>query len=553
MSNPYSTEDIETLAEWNAILDNGCCCVMPSCPVPTKECESIGSALQEMLFTEIDDQSTSNLSDDVVRRYLSQGDTYTLAGSGTTVSYLGGDPMAEETNLETREAAGSGFLGFTYPRSYHGGIGYGEGSDSDGCPTYPLIGPVETCTAEGVASVTLKVREYWGETSTYSESRKTEITIEDAEGDPTEAHAAWLAIYADDAGYADALAIYDTYLSDHAAWVLEEPDFEEGEAAFDAWAAAEPPAVTEPTPEPEEFYGACTFRIVTTYTIRPHYFGYDNDGVSLEDAGAAGTVQEWVDSGFVGDPDKSGSGFKHDYVFSPSSAMASLSILLDTGDGEIVTTTGYTDEVTYADWKTEVEALIATTAVFPLIGCTGVECVADYYFAPEDADDWALNITNVRFRWVLDPQIVYTSDGSDSDSAQDIESFWEGTYFKVIWQNLIEPTAYGAWLILKLAYDAAVLAHAAWVDAGSVGDEPAVPDDPGAAPTPAATLSADQTWEWTGPLDPEDESTYTSPWFSLPAPTENGEGRVVNVRYYCYPSSPYGYKPQTVGEGYEIL
>jgi hypothetical protein len=40
MSEPLTEEPIETLSDWNAVLANGCCCEMPSCPQPIEECKS---------------------------------------------------------------------------------------------------------------------------------------------------------------------------------------------------------------------------------------------------------------------------------------------------------------------------------------------------------------------------------------------------------------------------------------------------------------------------------------------------------------------------------
>ena len=48
----FTTDPIETLEDWNAVLVSGgagfdhCCCEMPSCPVPTKECEIISGTGQ---------------------------------------------------------------------------------------------------------------------------------------------------------------------------------------------------------------------------------------------------------------------------------------------------------------------------------------------------------------------------------------------------------------------------------------------------------------------------------------------------------------------------
>jgi len=67
-------------------------------------------------------------------------------------------------------------------------------------------------------------------------------------------------------------------------------------------------------------------------------------------------------------------------------------------------------------------------------------------------------------------------------------------------------------------------------------------------------VAADQTDEWTGPgTGDQDDPSWEFPggWHEIPLPTEEGETRVVNLRYACY-RGPYGYRPQTTGEGYDI-
>jgi hypothetical protein len=40
MATQFTEDPIETLDDWNAVLSNGCCCTMPVCPLPTRECRS---------------------------------------------------------------------------------------------------------------------------------------------------------------------------------------------------------------------------------------------------------------------------------------------------------------------------------------------------------------------------------------------------------------------------------------------------------------------------------------------------------------------------------
>jgi hypothetical protein len=99
--------------------------------------------------------------------------------------------------------------------------------------------------------------------------------------------------------------------------------------------------------------------------------------------------------------------------------------------------------------------------------------------------------TKSRFRWVI----------PDTHA---------GTYFKITWDVVFFPTT---------------------------GDPVAV--------------STDNTWEWTGPGDPEDEDTWKSGWYEIPVPEEPGENRGVNIRFECY-AGPYGHLPQITGEAVEI-
>lgn len=194
-------------------------------------------------------------------------------------------------------------------------------------------------------------------------------------------------------------------------------------------------------------------------------------------------------------------------------------------DSYTVEPPGAADVTTYEDPFTNADLI------------TGLEEFA----LPDDADGTLCtaalvdltSATKARYRW----QIPVTHLGS---------------YFKITWDVLTEPTEYGVWKPLKDAFDAATAAHAAWVTAGSIGTAPAIPDDPGAAPTPLATIEADLTWEWTGPgTGLQTDASWYSGWYDLAPPDDEGTRRVINVRYECY-RGPFGHKPQTTGEAYEL-
>jgi hypothetical protein len=61
--------------------------------------------------------------------------------------------------------------------------------------------------------------------------------------------------------------------------------------------------------------------------------------------------------------------------------------------------------------------------------------------------------------------------------------------------------------------------------------------------------------EWTGPGtgDQDDPSWLLGAHYDIPAPSTPGVRRIVNRRFWCYPNSPYGFKPQITGEGAEIV
>lgn len=102
-----------------------------------------------------------------------------------------------------------------------------------------------------------------------------------------------------------------------------------------------------------------------------------------------------------------------------------------------------------------------------------------------------LNVYFHRFRWV-------------------IPSDFEGSYFKITWDIVEFP---------------------------SDGD-------------PVAVLT-NQTWEWTGPGDPEDPDSWKSPWWVTEPPAQEGQRRIVNIRYECY-RGPYGSLPDVLGEQIEL-
>lgn len=63
-------------------------------------------------------------------------------------------------------------------------------------------------------------------------------------------------------------------------------------------------------------------------------------------------------------------------------------------------------------------------------------------------------------------------------------------------------------------------------------------------------ISHDLTWEWIGPGDPMDPSTFESGWYEIPLPSAEGQVRVVNARFISLRSDRFGVAPTPYGESY---
>lgn len=56
-------------------------------------------------------------------------------------------------------------------------------------------------------------------------------------------------------------------------------------------------------------------------------------------------------------------------------------------------------------------------------------------------------------------------------------------------------------------------------------------------------LTTGGSWEWTGPGDPGDDSTWLSPWQYIDPPALPGQIRIRNIKAYNLSASPYGIRP----------
>jgi hypothetical protein len=147
--------------------------------------------------------------------------------------------------------------------------------------------------------------------------------------------------------------------------------------------------------------------------------------------------------------------------------------------------------------------------------------------------------------WVI-AHAEWTAADEDERGDEPIEPTRRTTYE---WQGdeVFFPTEWSAWRALQDAFDAATAAHEIWEDAEDDeerGDEPEIPDDPGAEPS-GPTLTASRSWVYDG-------SDEWSEWFEIAIPDGPGETRVVNQLVICYRSASLGQKPTAHGEVYEF-
>jgi hypothetical protein len=144
--------------------------------------------------------------------------------------------------------------------------------------------------------------------------------------------------------------------------------------------------------------------------------------------------------------------------------------------------------------------------------------------------------------WVI-AHAAWTAADPDERGEEPLEPTPRSTY-ELQWDEVFFPEEWEAWKALKDAFDAATAAHEIWTECEEdCGDEPVIPEDPGAEPT-APSLVASRSWvyaadEWSG-------------WFEIAVPTEPGETRVVNMLVICYRSAALGQKPTAHGEVYEL-
>lgn len=158
----------------------------------------------------------------------------------------------------------------------------------------------------------------------------------------------------------------------------------------------------------------------------------------------------------------------------------------------------YENGLNYAGWVTETKAKLLAIMAPESDDCYEGEACSSAYTQTAPVTDAtsgnvSMSMTAVKYRW-------------------QIPATWEGSYFKITWQELTE-------------YD------------GDTEDD----------------LGDDITVTWEGPGSPDnaEDKTWFTPWNVMAPPAEPGTTRLVNLRFECYKSAKLGNKPQIAGESYD--
>lgn len=116
----------------------------------------------------------------------------------------------------------------------------------------------------------------------------------------------------------------------------------------------------------------------------------------------------------------------------------------------------------------------------------------------------------------FDPPVPTDLELTDSEVTFLVDYYFEGSSFQVTYDIIEEPEG--------------------WDD--MVGED----HDPDAPPR--TFFSQDNVLDWVGPRDPEDPDSLIIGVVSIPHPIVPGIRRIVNIRFNCYPNSPFGFRNQ---------
>lgn len=399
MSTQFTTDPIEILDEWNAVLtQNNCCCAMPECPVPTMECQSITSFAKAYGVLNEEDNKLYQRQ----RWYFapvgstSNSDVYNeWDGFGWGSIYDSEPPGPEYEDMRIEWSGDAHLLDYYAP--YIARHVYGRNT---------CFQESELAFSECAGTQTQTWTEWTGFTNTgeafYSPVTYSGVsTYTEVGGEETDEHAAWIALWGTEAAWQ---AAYDQWVIDHAAWVIDYAAWEIAWAEWDSGGQIGPEPVApvepvEPAGEPTEFYPPCTVRRM----LREELTAYEYDGgfrqvPSTEEEPNPTVINsgpEYFQSFIGGGGDK-----EYESVINFSEILAAAR-----------------DSMTGVDWD-------ACAVIDPLFA----ECSSTMASTPEqNTDVIEITLVKARFRWVI-PQ-----DWSPGMAVP-------GSYFKITWDIATYPT-----------------------------------------------------------------------------------------------------------------
>jgi len=543
MSPQFTTEAITTQQERSAVLAAGCCCPMPSCPPPVKECQSIYGSAEPKGFFDYDPDPDADHWPIYLRKFykVSAAHSKTLNGSyelpSGTVEYV-----AETDDLDVERIFGEEFN-----QNYRAHLQMGDCVDF--LEEYTLI-----CEYVGTQIINKFFHVNLGSEPDGSnprivilKSQESRSEVVDLSGELNPAYTEW---QDETVAYeADVIAWEqenEAYISAFQSWTVEMQNWIDNGEAGDA--PEEPDALREPPErptEPVEFFPPCTFVIKNTDKLYTYDYTPGGDGYSSAvDAEGSPEIITWQEPA----NDVGGIDFYSDEI-TTSDYIFETPTTKDEWKDQMISFLG--DNLIFpneepdldapcpfgSECNSSVPAIDDTTVVVSMykaryrVGIPGTENYAGY----DDAKD-AFDL--VKAAWVALPE---------SERGQEPVAPIQYPYFEAQWDEVFFPKEWSDWDVLKSAYDTATEAKEAWDDADPAdrGPAPVVPEDPGEEPEPAPSLVASRSWTYGGTVE-------FSEWFEIPIPETEGETRLVNMRTKCHRSAQFGVLPTAHGETYPL-
>lgn len=510
MSTPFTTFDLETMEQWNALLDEGCCCQMPICPTPTRECESIErsrACADSDYDVEYDEWQRRKDGYDAYQAWVASG------------SVGDGPPEVDDPGPEPEEPE--------YPESYDNSI-------------RACWAPFQRPSGDADDEIpTLYSVRLYGE-DVYAYSGLWEMQTVSRDNDEGDTFLEFVEYYRHEFDHdVDGVAFLGT----------RSQNFVNGEYVENSCEST----TSADTFTSDLWYRAATYHGLpvtssTGVTITPTFYG-SGTTETVDDMGSAITPGYLCEA----EPNYNNPPEEGEHYENFTRYYSNIEMRLLEGHTKEERTAQAASDIPSGWDEFDVNGThcsASAEAVWPKIGDL-LDGSGDWPDAIDTGTSASVTARKSRFKWSANSQLVYDAGGTLVD-------WFRGSTVQLTWDVYFFPQEWDEWKVLWDAYSAAVEAHDEWVSNGSTGAEPDVPTHPGDQPSPPTLVAEDETDTWaagpvTNAVDAANPTTWEFPggWHVLDAPTSPGEVRVVNVRCDHIPDSPYGHLPSLTGESYE--